>query len=285
MLPPASPSRWQWFSRTGQKAFGSDSATSGSVDHPPSGASVRVAALSPGVFAALQDVWQVAASPQRLVCLLARVPLIPAEVLAARLRGRTRDNHPAEHGQEERHVMPLGTAPSRDSGIPFPSTKRLRLVPFFPFVRRVRPDGLQGERLFDRGPINALPTPGDALQFVVLGETLAPEHHEDLLPLPLEEVLVDALALPNAALGRAFHWQPLRRTKMIASKNCRGSMGLRLPPGWRRYRRPYFIFRLGMAGLTLAHSCPETVQDLMALMAQVSSRWRWQELMTDDLYV
>ncbi len=76
-----------------------------------------------------------------------------------------------------------------------------------------------------------------------------------------------ALALPNCRLGRAFHWQPVRRTKMIASKTCRGSMGLRPPPGRRRYFRPFRRFRVGMRGSTFAQRSSETVQALMALMA------------------
>jgi len=75
-----------------------------------------------------------------------------------------------------------------------------------------------------------------------------------------------ALALPKWAVGRALHWQPVRRTKMIASKTCRGAMGLRPPPGRRRYVPPFFRFRVGMRGSTLSQSVSETVQDLIVAM-------------------
>ncbi len=78
-----------------------------------------------------------------------------------------------------------------------------------------------------------------------------------------------ALALPNWAFGRAFHWMPVRRTKMIASKTWRGSIGLRPPPGRRRYRPPGGRFRLGMSGSTFAQSSSDTVHALMAPMAHV----------------
>ena len=76
------------------------------------------------------------------------------------------------------------------------------------------------------------------------------------------------LALPNSFFGKAFHWQPVRSTKMIPSKTLRGSMGLRPPPGRRRYRRFFLRFCFGMSGLTRSHSSLDTVHDLTALMTQ-----------------
>ena len=76
------------------------------------------------------------------------------------------------------------------------------------------------------------------------------------------------LALPNSFIGKAFHWQPVRSTKMMPSKTLRGSMGLRPPPGRRRYRRFFFRFCFGMSGLTRSHSSLDTVHDLTALMTQ-----------------
>ncbi len=76
------------------------------------------------------------------------------------------------------------------------------------------------------------------------------------------------LALPNSFIGNAFHWQPVRKTKTMPSKTLRGSMGLRPPPGRRRYRRFLARFCFGMSGFTRSQSSSDTVHDLMALMAQ-----------------
>jgi len=45
------------------------------------------------------------------------------------------------------------------------------------------------------------------------------------------------LALPNSFCGNAFHWHPVRSTKTIPANTLRGSIGLRPPPGRRRYFR------------------------------------------------
>ncbi len=76
------------------------------------------------------------------------------------------------------------------------------------------------------------------------------------------------LALPNSFIGKAFHWQPVRSTKMMPSKTLRGSMGLRPPPGRRRYSRFFLRFCFRMSGLTRSHSSLDTVHDLTALMTQ-----------------
>ncbi len=77
------------------------------------------------------------------------------------------------------------------------------------------------------------------------------------------------LALPNSSWGNAFHWHPVRNTKTMPANTLRGSMGLRPPPGRRRYFRFFARFRLGIRGSTRFHSTSETVHDLMALMAYV----------------
>jgi len=76
------------------------------------------------------------------------------------------------------------------------------------------------------------------------------------------------LALPNSFFGNAFHWQPVRSTKMMPPKTLRGSMGLRPPPGRRRYRRFFLRFRFRMSGLTRSQRSLDTVHDLTALMIQ-----------------
>ena len=80
------------------------------------------------------------------------------------------------------------------------------------------------------------------------------------------------LALPKRSSGKAFHWQPVRKTYTIPSKTRRGSSGGRPPPGLRRYRRLPSRFGLGMTGSTTAHSSSETVHDRIALMPQECRR-------------
>ena len=75
------------------------------------------------------------------------------------------------------------------------------------------------------------------------------------------------LALPNSSWGNAFHWHPVRNTKTMPANTLRGSMGLRPPPGRRRYFRFFARFRLGISGSTRFHSSSDTVHDLMALIA------------------
>ena len=74
------------------------------------------------------------------------------------------------------------------------------------------------------------------------------------------------LALPNAAFGSAFHWQPVRKTNTIAAKTFRGDIGFRPPPGLRRYRRPRGRRRFGIKGSTFAHNASETSQVRIAPM-------------------
>ena len=88
------------------------------------------------------------------------------------------------------------------------------------------------------------------------------------------------LALPNSFFGNAFHWQPVRSTKTMPSKTLRGSMGLRPPPGRRRYLRFFLRFCFVMSGLTRSHSSSDTVHDLIALMPQSLS---WTYLSSQDI--
>jgi len=74
------------------------------------------------------------------------------------------------------------------------------------------------------------------------------------------------LALPNSLFGRAFHWHPVRSTKIIPSNTLRGSIRFRPPPGRRRYFRFFGRFHLGIRGSTRLHNSLDTVHDLMALM-------------------
>ena len=75
------------------------------------------------------------------------------------------------------------------------------------------------------------------------------------------------LALPNSLFGKAFHWHPVRRTKIIPSNTLRGSIRFRPPPGRRRYFRFFCRLRFGIRGSTRLHNSSDTVHDLIALMA------------------
>jgi hypothetical protein len=94
------------------------------------------------------------------------------------------------------------------------------------------------------------------------------------------------LALPNSR-GKAFHWQPVRRTYTIASNTFRASIGLRPPPGRRRYRRLVSRCRLGISRATRSHNASETVHDLIALMGFFVAEHEndRQELFTDKLLI
>ena len=75
------------------------------------------------------------------------------------------------------------------------------------------------------------------------------------------------LALPNSLFGRAFHWHPVRSTKIMPSNTLRGSIRFRPPPGRRKYFRFFFRLCFGIRGSTRLHNSSDTVHDLMALMA------------------
>jgi hypothetical protein len=78
----------------------------------------------------------------------------------------------------------LAPPATSDSGTPRPSTRRLRLRPFFPPVGGVRPCTLLRQRSFARGPVYALPFPGDALHLVVFGQSRLPETKKKARLLP-----------------------------------------------------------------------------------------------------
>jgi hypothetical protein len=75
------------------------------------------------------------------------------------------------------------------------------------------------------------------------------------------------LALPNSLFGKAFHWHPVRSTKIMPSNTLRGSIRFRPPPGRRKYFRFFFRLCWGIRGSIRLHNSPDTVHDLMALMA------------------
>ena len=77
------------------------------------------------------------------------------------------------------------------------------------------------------------------------------------------------LELPNTSLGRAFHWHPVRRTYTIASKTLREAIGLRPPPGRRKYLFLFSLFCFGINDSTRCQSSSDTVHDFIPLMENV----------------
>lgn len=74
------------------------------------------------------------------------------------------------------------------------------------------------------------------------------------------------LALPNRSSGSAFHWHPVRNTYTMPSNTRRGSIGLRPPPGRRRYFRPFSRLQAGISGSAFAHSSSETIHERVVVM-------------------
>src|SRR5512147_463254 len=74
------------------------------------------------------------------------------------------------------------------SGVPRPSTKRCRLLPFFSPVGRVSPNRLLCQRCLGHGPIDALPLPGNSFEVVILGEACLPKFGEEASPSPFQEI-------------------------------------------------------------------------------------------------
>ena len=84
-----------------------------------------------GRRAPLRDVGYVAAGPHRLVCWLARVPLVRAEVLAHPPRRGARDDEAIQCGLKVHHVMPLGPAHDEGQRDSIPVDEEAALGPFF----------------------------------------------------------------------------------------------------------------------------------------------------------
>src|SRR6476469_8139132 len=89
-----------------------------------------------------------------------------------------------------------------DNGTPRPSTRRWRLLPFFPPIRRVGPDGFLRQRSLHQRAVDALPSPRDALHVVVLGKSGLPQLLKEAGLLPLQEPLVNGTGTAEALLGQ-----------------------------------------------------------------------------------
>ena len=105
-------------------------------------------------------------------------------------------------GTKSRTACRFAPLTTIDSGIPRPSTRTLRFVPFFPPIRRVGPDGLLGQGRFPESRIDTLPRPGDSFELVVFRQALSPQSDEDPGALPGEEVFVDGAGTPELHLGQ-----------------------------------------------------------------------------------
>ena len=131
-------------------------------------------------------------------------------------------------------------------------------MPFFSPIRRVGPDGFQGERGFDHRPIDALPSPGDAFQLVVLGEPLPPERHEYLLPLPRQEVLVDGTGAAEVGCGEGLPLAARAEDEDDRLEDLPGLHGFAAAPGAAAIRPALLPLPSGNEGL---HPLPECIGD------------------------
>src|SRR3972149_3226524 len=144
-----------------------------------------------------------------------------------------------------------------DGGAPRSSTRSIRLLPFFPPIRRVGPDRFLSKRCLDHGPVDALPSPSDALHLVILGQTRLPESHEHPSLCPFEKAFVDRAGttetlrrqcLPLAARAQNVHDRRESQTRILAlaTRSRRPRVLLLLVPSrcWRQQRlnpRPELI--------------------------------------------
>src|ERR1700754_3731350 len=74
-----------------------------------------------------------------------------------------------------------------DNGTPRPSTNRRRLLPLFPPIRRIGSHALLCQWCLHHGAINALPSPSDALEFVVLRQPQLPQGFKDTGLFPFKK--------------------------------------------------------------------------------------------------
>src|SRR4051794_1095412 len=103
------------------------------------------------------------------------------------------------------------------SGMPLPSVSTERLTPRLPRSVGLRPVFSPTQRGLPHSPIECQPGPVDAAERVVGQQAVAPERleHPGLRPF-LETPMAED---DEQMLVRfsAFHWQPVRSTKKIAS--------------------------------------------------------------------
>ena len=109
------------------------------------------------------------------------------------------------------------------------------MLPLFSPVRRISANPFLRQRNLHHGPVYALPCPGYALHFIILGQPRTPEPKNNPSLSHIRKYLCTELGLPNPSFASAFHWQPVRSTYTIPSNALLASMGSRPPPGLRLY--------------------------------------------------
>src|SRR5579883_670960 len=129
----------------------------------------------------------------------------------------------------------LRLAPSTATpiGMPSPSTNRLRLTPNLPRSVGFLPVFFPPEGCLGHAPIHRQPGPVDSLQLVILQQPCLPQLQEHAGGDPLLEAVVCGGTGADAMASNAFHWQPVRSRKKMASAHTRsGFRGLPPPKRW-----------------------------------------------------
>ena len=98
----------------------------------------------------------------------------------------------------------LAPVTTSDNGTPRPSTKRCRLVPFFPPVGRVSTNCLLRQWSLDHSSVCTLPAPGDALHCVVFGKSGSPKRNKEAGMHPAHEMGVDCTGASKTFLGQCL---------------------------------------------------------------------------------
>ena len=103
-------------------------------------------------------------------------------------------------------TMSLILAPStaKANGIPFASPKRLRLVPFFSPIRRVRTGGFSSKRGFDHGTVYRKPGPVNTNRVIVFIKHHLPDFVEYTSSEPALEPTVGCSARDETAGRQRF---------------------------------------------------------------------------------
>lgn len=133
------------------------------------------------------------------------LPFVPTEVLALGGAGpRAATDNPVQRGDEQLRVMSVGPAHYQGERDSIRVDEDAAFGPLFPPIRWVGCHSFSRERGFDHRPVHTLPCPGDPFELVVLGDPLSPEPDKDLLPFPVQEVLVDGARAPEGSLGEGL---------------------------------------------------------------------------------
>src|SRR5574344_817024 len=72
----------------------------------------------------------------------------------------------------------------------------LRFVPFFPPIGRVVPYRFFGCRSFCHTPINTLPSPGNAFEFIIFRKSFLPKFQEKTCGFPFAKIAMNTAGTP-----------------------------------------------------------------------------------------